>query len=847
MRKTDRKKKKIIFCGVLLSFLLFMALPLMVSADITNPDGMLEEVAEILSKNKDFFVQNQFLASAFRYLEWAVVNLLYMLCDGAEKVYLAAFQLLSFGTGEEVQQFVQEIQPIYQSLVVLSIAAVGVMVSILHVKIPDVLKGIVLSVAVVTCTLFFMTRLNTALYDPSTETGLITWAMGGEGEVTDEIIRSNFYDLLYIEENIEGGIASFSQDNLEQYHYPELKEGFMSKVDILEVIDPKNEDLSEEAALILGSSLVTLPDQTYITQQIQDGVLWTDIGNEYYYRYKVNFFDCILTLFAFCIVYLSLAYNAVKIIFNMVVSRILSILYSADFTGMKKTLMILNSIKDGYIALFLTAILIRLFTMIQEFISVKFEGHPVINVILILMVSFAVLTGPSIIEKLTGYNMGASGGLGLVYGATQVIRGTSAVGRNLIHAAGAGTRAMASAEGPKESGSYAGYNPSSRSGMEWFRNVQGEKQEALPGDTGRSRDSGFPWGSSGGTPTGTPGGTPRGGPDGMAWEAPGQKQGKNSWKEFGKEKERMPWEEPSQNPGGMPWEEPGKKEGKMPEEVLGKKEGRTPQEAFGRNLGETPGEQPGKKMGEDPWMESRETTEGNPWKNPVREPDDMPEETENSGGTRFNSLENGTLSEKSGIGETVFHEEEESAHHNTDQQQVSGTGGIEKTAQKEKTKEPSFFEQGKQETEETKTFHGGADIQKDMKKLERDTMQNGSDNQSWSSKKPPVMQQEGYMNFREQMENNQPGRGLVDIKNREGYKERGTSISREESMMQKKSSFSQPSIESIHERNVPEKGYPYRGVGDIPAGISLQEPPKKEKSKDLERAIDRDINLGEKR
>src|SRR5699024_12141140 len=59
--------------------------------------------------------------------------------------------------------------------------------------------------------------------------------------------------------------------------------------------------------------------------------------------------------------------------------------------------------------------------------------------------------------------------------------------------------------------------------------------------------------------------------------------------------------------------------------------------------------------------------------------------------------------------------------------------------------------------------------------------------------------------------------------------ERGTSISREESMMQKKSSFSQPSIESIHERNVPEKGYPYRGVGDIPAGISLQEPRSEER------------------
>lgn len=496
--KTRKKKLRI---GIIFFFLGLGILVLgavRVYADTTPDDS---QIIDVLSNNSDFFVQNDIIISAFRYLEWLIVSLLQFICNQAEKVYLYSYKLLSFGTGTAVESFVASLSPIYKTLLILSITAVGLMTMFLSIKLPDVFKNILLSIGIITCMFYVMSQLNLALYNPDTEEGLVTWALGERGSITNDIVRTNIYDLYYIDGLLEsdepnGGLAGFTQDSLENYHYEQLSDEDMKKINVSEVIDFEDEHLSSQAKKLLSKRLIWLYGQEpeYVLEDVSKGVTLLgvhNLGNSFYYRYKVNFFDIIVTLFSFSIVYLAVSYRVVQVIWQMVNSRILAVLYSADITGRRKTMLLVNCIKDGYIALFIAAITIRMFSLFQAYINQTFENNPVVNVIILILLAFAVASG-GVEEKLTGYSMGAAGGLGLLYGGALLAKGAGAVLK-------AGAQGIGKAAGkiknknPSGGTSVPGYNPGNMGGTGNIPGINGPtgsgSGNALPYRTGKATEA----------------------------------------------------------------------------------------------------------------------------------------------------------------------------------------------------------------------------------------------------------------------------------------------------------------------------------------------------------------------
>lgn len=96
--------------------------------------------------------------------------------------------------------------------------------------------------------------------------------------------------------------------------------------------------------------------------------------------------------------------------------------------------MILNTMKDGYIALFLTALSVRIYTLFQAWLNDLFVDHGIVNAIILVFLALAIICGPSIIEKVTGQNVGLSGGLGMMYAAKQAIHGAASVPGHLASA-----------------------------------------------------------------------------------------------------------------------------------------------------------------------------------------------------------------------------------------------------------------------------------------------------------------------------------------------------------------------------------------------------------------------------
>lgn len=495
-----KKRKKKLKIGIIFFFLGLGILALgavRVYADVAPDDS---QIIDVLSKNRDFFVQNDIIKSAFRYLEWLLVSLLQFICNQAEKVYLYSYKLLSFGTGTEVEAFVASLSPIYKTLLILSITAVGLMTMFLSIKLPDVFKNIALSVGIITCMFYVMSQLNLALYNPDTEEGLVTWALGGQGSITNDIVRTNVYDLYYIDgllksDEPNGGLAGFTQDSLEDYHYEQLSDEDMKKIDIAEVIDFEDEHLSPQAKKLLSKKLLWFngTEPEYALVDVSEGFSMFGLhnfGNSFYYRYKVNFFDIVITLLAFTIVYFAVSYRVVQVIWQMVISRILAVLYSADITGRRKTMLLVNCIKDGYIVLFIAAITIRMFSLFQAYISQTFEDNSVVNVIILILLAFAVAKG-GVEEKVTGYSLGAAGGFGLLYGGVQLAKGAGSILKGGARGIGKAADKIKNSN-PFGKGTYSSYNPSDMPGTGATPGINGPTGSgggnALPYRVGKTTD-----------------------------------------------------------------------------------------------------------------------------------------------------------------------------------------------------------------------------------------------------------------------------------------------------------------------------------------------------------------------
>lgn len=97
----------------------------------------------------------------------------------------------------------------------------------------------------------------------------------------------------------------------------------------------------------------------------------------------------------------------------------MAFLYSADITGSKKTLKILSSIKDNYIVLILTSVLIKVFLIFQTYISAKLGSHPITQSIILFFAAIAVCDGPNIIQQLTGVDAGLQSGVERILATTR--------------------------------------------------------------------------------------------------------------------------------------------------------------------------------------------------------------------------------------------------------------------------------------------------------------------------------------------------------------------------------------------------------------------------------------------
>lgn len=385
-------------------------------------------IISILEKNKDFFVMNDFFKNILYTVGWALVKLLNTLCDICQDLYNTVFGLLDFTTWSNFNTYFDSFKIVFEAIAALSIVALGLILIIDHEKKPKLFTSICLASLVFTSSTIILTDLNKIVITGKD-------AILGTPSSSANIIKDNLYDLVYIDEKVGlKNMDTSKSKNLSTYKYSKLTDKTISAIDIKQVINYKTSFMSTpEAKDILQKKLVTGKidkngKASYSLEEIDNGYGWNseddaDFFNEFYYRYKVDYLPCLIGQIAVALVFFFMSYKVVRLTYEIAIHRILALLYSANLTGTQKTIKILEEIKNEYIVLLVTALVIKLFLLMQTYLSTAIPEQNLIRSFVLIFVAVSAIAGSDLIEKLTGIDAGLTKGVGIAMAGYHMAQG----------------------------------------------------------------------------------------------------------------------------------------------------------------------------------------------------------------------------------------------------------------------------------------------------------------------------------------------------------------------------------------------------------------------------------------
>lgn len=416
VKEKHHKKKKI---GVFIANLLIClcSCPVTVHAY----DSIYQD---ILINYKDYFVNNSIIKDAFRYIQWGIVSLLHWMADGAQTLYQSTLGLIDFTQYSGLTDFTSTLQGIFTIIMTLSLVYLGFVMMFNHKKVPNIISAVILGAFTISALSSVMITANTAVIAFCND--LVPDSMA------DEIVNSNLIDLYYVDQSC-GGLDTFSDDQMATYHY-DIDNFNMDAIDINEVMNYRNDFLSDGGKELIKRKASLYPDGTVNESEVYNGFGWNstnddDWFNQFYYRYYFSPFYICVSLIAVLIVFLCVSYKTSRLTWELALKKILAILYAGDMSGAQKTIKILGSIKDTYCMLMFTAIILKVFTLFNVWLSDKYANNGFTYCMILLFVSMAVIDGPNIIQQLTGEDAGLQSAFGkmtaLYSGARGAVRNTT--------------------------------------------------------------------------------------------------------------------------------------------------------------------------------------------------------------------------------------------------------------------------------------------------------------------------------------------------------------------------------------------------------------------------------------
>ena len=416
------KKKFIVLCSIFL-MAIFLLGSLTSFAEDDDPYrhrgrkpigevSISQENINWYKNNASILSNNSVVNDGLRYIGFGLAKITASLADVSKGLYDKTFGMIDITQYEKVNALITKFEPAVIALMCLCLVGLGISYIVLSEKKP-VFRNILLTGLVITMSIYAFNMANTLV------SGFKDDVIGNasSNEPVYEIVDNNIVDLVNIDAkgkikglNYRSGKGVITGAGIK------TKDDF-SALNIVEVLnfDDKDEGQklygwSDTFNELLSAKVVKLGSGKYKGMGLNSGILGTNVGNEFYYRYSFDLFPCMLELFAIILLYIALSYKNVRITVELIISRIMALFYSADFGG-ERLKLILFFIRDTYIALLISVVCVKLFAILSG-------ALPMIGItglaksIVVIFIAYAVIDGPNLAERILGIDAGLSSSVG---------------------------------------------------------------------------------------------------------------------------------------------------------------------------------------------------------------------------------------------------------------------------------------------------------------------------------------------------------------------------------------------------------------------------------------------------
>ena len=399
--------------------------------------------------NAALLENNNIVGDALRSVGWSMTGLVCKVANVAETLYTKTFGLIDITNYPQINDLLDTLRPVLLALTVLCCAGLGIMLLVQHEKRPPLLRNILLGIVAVSASAWLFSTANDLVL--SFRDGIL----GGE-EVNQSyaLVESNLIDLIRIDKRGDINALNYKAGQGVIYGVGIASQDDMDSIDLCETLDWHT---AKNGKNLYGWSTAFNNRVKYrlahtadgdVARKNYDGLTSANIGNQFFYRYSFDFWSCLLQLLSLSLLFLALCYKNVRIAYELVVSRLLAFLFAADIGGGEKLKNTLLFVRDTYLTMCICVLSVKLYEIMVGLVT-SFGITGIGKGIVCLLIAYAVIDGPNLVERILGMDAGLSSSVGR---AMALFGAGKAAGRTAARLGGKAVRgvkntAMAAATG----------------------------------------------------------------------------------------------------------------------------------------------------------------------------------------------------------------------------------------------------------------------------------------------------------------------------------------------------------------------------------------------------------------
>lgn len=397
---------------------------------IKNAEDDSSEAGELqwYRDNSPLLENNTVIKSALRSIGWDVTKLVCKLANVSETLYNKTFGLIDMTNYPQINALLDTLKPVLAALTVLCCVWLGILMMQKHEK-PPLIRNLLLGIVAVSASAYLFSVANNMVI--SFRSGVL----GGEDiNQSYALVNSNLIDLVNVD--LQGNIDALNYKAGTGILYgADIDDAYdMDAISLDDTLDwhtKKNgKDLygwSSDFNNKIKFRLRHTSDGD-VTEKIYDGLTSANIGNAFYYRYSFDFWGCLLQLLSLVLLFLALCYKNIRIAYELVVSRLMAYLFSADVGGGEKLKNTLLFVRDTYITMAVCVLSVKLYEIMVGAIT-SFGLNGLGKGLASVFVAYAVIDGPNLVERILGMDAGLSSFVGramAIFGAGKAAGRTAA-------------------------------------------------------------------------------------------------------------------------------------------------------------------------------------------------------------------------------------------------------------------------------------------------------------------------------------------------------------------------------------------------------------------------------------